>query len=70
MQLAARMSRLGTESAFEVLARAKSAGLPARIVGRTGGDALVLDGEATLPLADLRAAHEGWLPAYMSRAVT
>jgi len=25
--------------------------------------------EATLPLADLRAAHEAWLPGYMAAAV-
>ena len=39
--------------------------LPARIVGRTGGDAIVKKGEEPLPLADLREAHEGWLPGYM-----
>jgi phosphoribosylformylglycinamidine synthase subunit PurL len=48
-----------------ILARARSSSLPARVVGRTAGNALVLRGEITLPLADLRAAHEGWLPAYM-----
>ena len=40
--------------------------LPARIVGRVGGDALVLKGEAPLPLTELRTAHESWLPNYMS----
>ena len=27
---------------------------------------MVLKGEPPLPLADLRTAHEAWLPAYMS----
>ena len=39
---------------------------PARIVGRTGGDVIGLKGEPPLPLADLRAAHEAWLPGYMA----
>jgi phosphoribosylformylglycinamidine synthase subunit PurL len=40
--------------------------LPARIVGRVGGEALVLKGDAPLALVALRTAHEAWLPAYMS----
>jgi phosphoribosylformylglycinamidine synthase len=34
------------------------------LIGKTGGDALVLNG-TTIPLADLRAAHEGFFPALM-----
>ena len=49
-----------------IIMRARLLALPARIVGKTGGDALTLAGEAPLPLADLRAAHEKWLPRYMS----
>jgi phosphoribosylformylglycinamidine synthase len=52
--------------AEEVLERARLLALPARIIARTGGDALVLKGEPALPLADLRAAHESWLPQYMA----
>ena len=52
--------------AEEVAERAKLLGLPSRIVGRAGGDSITLKGEAALPLADLRAAHEGWLPGYMA----
>lgn len=51
--------------AEEIADRARLLALPARIVGRVGGDALILKGEAILPLADLRSAHEAWLPAYM-----
>ncbi|MDB5738260.1 MAG: purL, partial [Sphingomonas bacterium] len=37
---------------------------PIRRIGTTGGDALVLTG-ASIPLADLRRAHEGFFPALM-----
>jgi len=44
-----------------------------RIQGRFGGDRITIrfhpafeaEGDAHLPLASLRAAHEGWLPAFM-----
>ena len=51
--------------AEEVLERARLLALPARIIGRTGGDKLALKGEAFLPLAELRTAHERWLPDFM-----
>ncbi len=47
-----------------VLDRAEEAGVPARTVGRAGGDRIVL-GDRALPLAEARAAHEGALPALM-----
>jgi phosphoribosylformylglycinamidine synthase len=47
------------------LERARLLGLSGRIVGRTGGQELVLPGEPALPLSELRAAHEAWLPVYM-----
>ena len=56
--------------ADDILARAKALGLAARVIGRTGGNALVLPGESALTLAVLEAAHQGWLPGYMAlRAV-
>jgi phosphoribosylformylglycinamidine synthase len=51
--------------AEEVVERARLLALPARIVGRTGGDAISLKGEPALPVADLRRIHERWLPEYM-----
>ena len=39
-----------------------------RLLGRAGGDAIVISGEAPLPLAALKAAHEDWLPHYMAPA--
>jgi phosphoribosylformylglycinamidine synthase len=52
--------------AEEILDRARLLALPARIIARTGGDALVLKGEDPLALDDLRAAHEAWLPDFMA----
>jgi phosphoribosylformylglycinamidine synthase subunit PurL len=54
------------ERAEEVIERARFLHLAARVVGRSGGDAVSLPGEAALPLAELRTAHEAWLPGYMS----
>ena len=51
--------------AEHVIDRARLLALPCRIVGRSGGDALVKPGEDQVPLDDLRRAHERWLPSYM-----
>jgi phosphoribosylformylglycinamidine synthase len=56
------------ELAEEVAERARLLALPARVVARVGGDALTLKDEAPLPLSDLRAEHEGWMPRYMGGA--
>ena len=53
-----------TEAPEALLQAADRAGVAARIVGRTGGEALVLAGESA-PLEELREIREGWLPAYM-----
>jgi len=52
--------------AEEVLDRARLLALQARIIARTGGDALMLKGEDPLPLDDLRMVHEAWLPDFMA----
>ena len=54
------------KQAETVAERARLLGLPARVVGRTGGDSLTLKGETALSLADLRRTHESWLPDYMA----
>jgi phosphoribosylformylglycinamidine synthase len=56
---------LPREGAHQIMEEAGSRGLPCRMVGECGGDAIRLPGEAPLPLNELRAAHEAWLPAYM-----
>ena len=40
--------------------------VPLRLLGKVGGDAIALDGEAPLPWPSLKAAHEGWLPRFMA----
>jgi phosphoribosylformylglycinamidine synthase II len=40
--------------------------VPLRLLGRVGGDAIKLEGEAPLPLAALVIAHEDWLPRFMA----
>jgi phosphoribosylformylglycinamidine synthase subunit PurL len=56
------------DSVLLVIGLAAGADIPARVIGKVGGDALKLPGEAPLMLETLRSAHEGWLPAFMSGA--
>jgi phosphoribosylformylglycinamidine synthase len=49
-----------------IIDRARAAGVPARELGTTGGDALALAGERPVPVAKLSEAFEGWLPGYMA----
>jgi phosphoribosylformylglycinamidine synthase len=59
---------VAVEDPAPVLKAAKDAGVAARTIGRTGGAALTVDGACTISLAELRKAHEGWLPKYMGSA--
>jgi phosphoribosylformylglycinamidine synthase II len=45
---------------------ASEARVPTWYLGATGGDAMVLAGEEPIPVAELRAATESWLPDYMA----
>ena len=56
---------LGVDDAEDILAAAATAGVPAMAIGKAGGGALAVKDLFSLPLAELRAAHEGWMPAYM-----
>jgi phosphoribosylformylglycinamidine synthase len=51
-----------------VLALARDAGVPARVVGRVGGAELTLPGAGAISVSALKAANEAWLPAYMAQA--
>jgi len=53
-------------AAEAVVAEAKAAGVPAQIVGKTGGSELVLPGEVAVSVAALSKTHESWLPDYMA----
>lgn len=53
-------------AAEAVVAEAKAAGVPAQVIGKTGGGELALPGEAAVSVAALRETHESWLPDYMA----
>ncbi len=62
-----------TADAAPIVTRARSAGLIAIPIGTTGGDTVAFDlvdrgGIQSIPLAALRAAHEGAFPAMMEAA--
>ena len=48
-----------------VLAKAEQSGAPARVVGKTGGRSLTLNGCDAISLNELSGIHESWLPGYM-----
>ena len=48
-----------------LLAEAESLGIYAPWFGNTGGDMLQLGNARAVPVAALKAAHEGWFPSYM-----
>ncbi|MFQ3623031.1 MAG: phosphoribosylformylglycinamidine synthase subunit PurL [Acetobacteraceae bacterium] len=48
-----------------IQAEAQAAGVPAMLVGRSGGADLTLPGALSISVARLRAAHEAWFPAWM-----
>jgi phosphoribosylformylglycinamidine synthase II len=54
------------DKAAAIVEEAGKAGIAIQQVGIAGGDALTLPGEAPILVADLAAASESWLPAYMA----
>ena len=50
-----------------LLAAARAAGVPLATIGTTGGETLILRGEAPIAISDLVHAHEDFLPTYMAR---
>jgi len=57
---------IATGSADDVLDAAQAAGVPAVLIGYSGGASLTVKGVLTLALSDIKDAHEAWLPAYMN----
>jgi phosphoribosylformylglycinamidine synthase len=49
-----------------IIARAESAGVPIRAIGRAGGVDFAAEGLFCLPMRRLREVHEGWMPSYMN----
>jgi phosphoribosylformylglycinamidine synthase len=59
---------VATSKPGKLLALAKKARVPAEILGTVTDDAsLTLSGRVLISVEALRAVHENWLPAYMSR---
>jgi len=52
--------------AEKIVAEARAATIFVAELGKTGGDALTIDGKDGVKLAKLRAAHEGWFPRFMT----
>jgi phosphoribosylformylglycinamidine synthase II len=58
---------LATAAPDDILALAREAGVPARVVGRVVAEPrLTLVGEVPISLQALRSAHEAWLPRFMA----
>ena len=55
-------------TAAEIEHHLTNAGVFAKFIGIVGGTSLNLPGEAPISVADMRAAHEGWLPGFMAQA--
>lgn len=50
----------------DMVVRAGEAGIPAVILGQTGGDTLTVGDGSPISLRTIRDHHEGWLPDYMA----
>ena len=55
--------------AAALVADAGDAGVPASVIGATGGASLTVEGAGAISIAALRRIHEEWLPAYMAGTV-
>ena len=56
---------VATTDAVSLMAASDIAGVPTRAIGKTGGAELSFGGHG-IAVADLKAAHEAWLPGYMA----
>jgi len=57
---------VSTDHIDAVLEEASALGIFAPWIGNTAGDTLELGEARPIPVADLKAAHEGWFPGYMA----
>ncbi|MES2342182.1 MAG: phosphoribosylformylglycinamidine synthase subunit PurL [Pseudomonadota bacterium] len=56
---------IATADPLPLLKAAHAAGVVGEVVGHADGQALATAGIFSIALSDLRASHEGWMPAYM-----
>jgi len=54
------------DCAADILYAAQAVGVAAVPIGFTGGTELILPGGEAISVERLKAAHESWLPTYMS----
>ena len=54
-----------TDAVLSIQLAASEAGVPIQRIGTVGGAALTLPGGGAISVAQLKAAHEAWLPGYM-----
>jgi phosphoribosylformylglycinamidine (FGAM) synthase-like enzyme len=52
--------------AEKIVKEARAATIPVAELGKTGGDALMLDDKDRVTITKLSAAHEGWFPRFMA----
>ena len=57
---------IATGTPDDVLGAAKGAGVPAVLLGYSGGESLIVKDLVSLALDEIKAAHESWLPGYMN----
>jgi len=57
---------LRAEHADVILVEAERLGIVAPTIGNSGGETLRLGEARAIPVAELRAAHEGWFPRYIA----
>jgi phosphoribosylformylglycinamidine synthase len=57
-----------SDTVGDLLAAAKTAGVPAIAIGSIGGADLIFAGICTISVEDLRNRHEAWFPTFMSAA--
>ena len=53
--------------AEKIVEEARAAYIPVAELGKTGGDAIVVNDKDKVTLAKLHDAHEGWFPRFMRR---
>ena len=54
------------DAAADILYEAAAIGVPAAMLGVTGGDALILPGEQAISVAAAEGGARSWLPDYMA----
>ncbi|MDP2698360.1 phosphoribosylformylglycinamidine synthase subunit PurL [Thalassospira sp.] len=60
---------VATRDPDSVLNAAITANVPAAIIGQAGGNVISVEGKDAVSLADLRKAHEDWLPSMMDGSI-